>query len=211
MGAQVLDHDAKLAPVGVAGMEGTVVWRVRGRVGSTPLAGLCRRLARRLRAGAHGSTRTPGRNWSAAAGAASQHRCRGTLYIETYLEVTRGAMVIVRPIDSLDDIRWRPGSAEKRTPRRQCWPIRQTTTPLVEAAGDGYHVELTIVVDQRLQRNVFDITAQGRSPGRHSGCLPSTCRCPSRADLAVEVLLRRPSTTARTGPCRARPCPCRPR
>ena len=82
-------------------------------------------------------------------------------YVETYLEVTRGAMVIVQPVTSMDDLRWRPGSADEEDAKAALLADPPAIEPLVESSGDGFHVELTLVVDQRLQRNVFDLTSAG--------------------------------------------------
>jgi hypothetical protein len=35
-------------------------------------------------------------------------------------------------------------------------------TPVAARTTDGFHVELTLVVDQRLQRNEFDVDPDGR-------------------------------------------------
>ncbi len=82
-------------------------------------------------------------------------------YVETYLEVTRGAPVIVRPVVSLDDLRWRPGSAEEDDARAALLADPPAIAPVLATTADGFHVELTLVVDQRLQRNEFDLTRAG--------------------------------------------------
>jgi hypothetical protein len=160
LASQVLDGQAQLAPVSVPGIEATVVWRVRGESGPHPWQvyvgvwpdGTVRVLTADQDA------------WSdlvAATGARLTDVTQARSHVETFLEVTRGAMVIVRAITSLDDLRWRPGSDEEEDARAALLADPPTIAPLLAPTAEGFHVELTLVVDQRLQRNEFDLTRTG--------------------------------------------------
>lgn len=48
--------------------------------------------------------------------------------------------------------------------RRSLDPLRTLPRPLPVAEGveSGFHIELTLVVEQRIQRNMFDVTRDGR-------------------------------------------------
>jgi hypothetical protein len=157
---QVLDGQAQLAPVTVPGIEATVVWRIRGESGPHPwqvYVGVWPDGSVRVLTADQGA-------WGglvAATGARLVDEAHARSYVETFLEVTRGALVIVRPVNSLDDLRWRPGSAEEDDAKAALLADPPTITPVLAPTSDGFHVELTLVVDQRLQRNVFDLTRTG--------------------------------------------------
>ncbi|MCY7419518.1 MAG: hypothetical protein LH650_13720 [Chloroflexi bacterium] len=157
---QVLDGGAEVEPVAVAGITETVVWRVRGESGPHPW---------QVYVGAwpDGSVRVLTGDqdaWTDLVGSAGAHLTSATAagkFVETYLEVTRGAMVIVRPVTSLDDLAWRPGSAEEESAKAALLAAPPSISPVLESSDDGFHVELTLVVDQRLQRNDFNLTSAG--------------------------------------------------
>ncbi|HEV8545855.1 MAG TPA: hypothetical protein VGQ64_06155 [Candidatus Limnocylindrales bacterium] len=157
---QVLDGEARLAPVALPGIESTVVWRVRGESGTHPwqvYVGVWPDGSIRVVTADQGA-------WEdlvAATGAHLEDEAQALSYVETFLEVTRGAMVIVRPVRSLDDLRWRPGSAEEDDAKAALLADPPAVAPLVDRTADGFHVELTLVVDQSLQRNLFDLTQAG--------------------------------------------------
>lgn len=160
LGRQVLDGQAQLAPVAVAGIEGTVVWRVRDESGPHPS---------QVYVGAwpDGTMRVLTADQDAwadlvsATGALLTSAAQARSHVETYLEVTRGAMVIVLPVISLDELRWRPGSPDEEAAKAALLADPPSTAPVVDSTADGFHVELMLVVDQRLQRNVFDLTSAG--------------------------------------------------
>ena len=160
LGGQVLDGQTRLAPVAVAGIGGTVVWRVRGESGPHPwqvYVGVWPNGSMRVLTADQGA-------WAdlvAAAGGHLASAVQARSYVETYLEVTRGAMVIVQPVTSLDELRWRPGSDKEEAAKAALLADPPPTAPLVDSSADGFHVELTLVVDQRLQRNLFDLTSTG--------------------------------------------------
>lgn len=160
LGDQVLDGQAKVAPVAIPGVKGRVVWRVRGESGPHPW---------QVYVGAwpDGSMRVLTADqdaWAdlvAGTGASLADEAHARSYVETFLEVTRGALVIVRPVGSLDDLRWRPGSPDEEEARAALLADPPDVAPTLARTRDGFHVELTLVVDQRLQRNVFDVTRTG--------------------------------------------------
>lgn len=157
---QVLDGQARLAPVAVPGIEATVVWRVRSESGPHPW---------QVYVGVwpDGSIRVLTADQSAwgdlvaETGARLVDEAHARSYVETFLEVTRGAMVIVRTVTSLDDLRWRPGSDEEEDARAALLADPPAIAPLLTPTTHGFHVELTLVVDQSLQRNLFDLTQTG--------------------------------------------------
>ncbi len=157
---QVLDGRAALTPVAVPGIKGIVVWRVRGESGPHPwqvYVGVWPGDSMRVLTADQDA-------WAdlvAATGASLVDEADARSYVETFLEVTRGALVIVRPVESLDDLRWRPGSAEEEKARDALLADPPAIAPLLSRTADGFHVELTLVVDQRLQRNLFDVTRTG--------------------------------------------------
>jgi hypothetical protein len=164
LGDDVLDGRAELAPMVVPGTEATVVWRVRSESGSHPWqvyvgvwpGGSVRVLTADQDAWA---------DLVAATGVRLETGTQARAYVETYLEVTRGAMVSVEPISSLDDLRWRPGSDSEEAARVALLADPPSIEPEAAATTDGFHVELTLVVDQRLQRNRFDLTNAGEVIG----------------------------------------------
>jgi hypothetical protein len=164
LGGQVLDGQAHLAPVAVPGIKGTVVWRVRGESGPHPwqvYVGAWPDGSMRVLTGDQDA-------WTdlvAATGAHLTSAAQARSIVETYLEVTRGAMVIVRPVTSLDDLRWRPGSPEEEDAKAALLADPPPTKPQADSTAGGFHVELTLVVDQRLQRNVFDLTRAAKITG----------------------------------------------
>ena len=83
-------------------------------------------------------------------------------YIRQFLEITRGTSVMVREITEPTDIRWRPGSVAEEERRAAFLSDSPIGEPVAERLDTGFHVELTLVVDQRVQRNLFDVTADGR-------------------------------------------------
>jgi hypothetical protein len=77
-------------------------------------------------------------------------------YVEAFLEMTRGAMVIVQVVTDLDELRWRPGSSAEEAAKAS--PLADPRDMAPEPPG--FRVELTLVVDQ-VQRNTFQVGANG--------------------------------------------------
>ena len=161
LASMVLDGEAKLEAVSVPGLPDGSVRSVTAELGEHPM---------RVYAGVwpDGSVRVLTADqaaWASLAEAAGVHLADAPTarrYVEAYLEATRGAMVIVQPVTSLDDLRWRPGSDGEEAAKAALLADAPDLTPVAEADGSGFHVELALVVDQRLQRNSFDVSVDGR-------------------------------------------------
>jgi len=159
-GKQVLDGAAQLAQVAVPGVDGTVVWRVRGESGAHPW-----QVYVGLRPGGVGRVLTADQDaWAALmveAGCRLHGEADASAYVEVFLEVTRGALVLVRPLTSLAEIPWRPGSADEETAKAALLAKPPAVEPRSVRTAAGFKVELTLVVDQRLQRNQFELSPAG--------------------------------------------------
>jgi len=83
-------------------------------------------------------------------------------YVRQFLECTKGPAVIVREVTGPQDLQWRPGSVDEEQRRARFSAGPAITGPVADRSDGGFHVELTLVVGQRVQRNVFDVTADGR-------------------------------------------------
>jgi hypothetical protein len=101
-------------------------------------------------------------------------------YVLAFLEVTRGPSVVVRAITDAGEIRWRPGSPDEEARRESFLTGPPVEPPRVEATGDGFEVELWLVVDQRIQRNSFQV--------RHDGLLSAEHRVVAQ-DLPLPIAL----------------------
>ena len=97
----------------------------------------------------------------AATGAAIEDPSTALGYVRAFLEVTRGPMVIVREIGDAADLAWRPGSEAEEASRAGFESGPPIEPPVTEPSDGGFRVELTLVVDQRVQRNVFDVGRDG--------------------------------------------------
>lgn len=155
----VLDGTAKLMPLPIPGIEGVIAWSVRHESGPHPIWANVGRWP-------DGTIRVLTADqaaWADLVRAAGARLDEDTVldYVKAFLEITRGAMVLVRPIASLDDIPWRPGSDTEEANRAALLADPPDPEPAVQVTPSGFHVELTLVVDQRLQRNVFDVTPTG--------------------------------------------------
>jgi hypothetical protein len=160
LGDAVLNGEASLEAVDVPGVGTTIVWRVRDELTDHPWQAYVGRWpdgrVRMLTADQDA--------WAELVHAVGAHLTdaqQAREYVEAYLEVTRGAMVIVAPVASLDDLRWRPGSDAEEAAKATLLASPPDLAPVATKSGDGYHVELALVVDQRLQRNSFDVSPSG--------------------------------------------------
>ena len=61
----------------------------------------------------------------------------------------------------LDELRWRPGSSAEEAAKAALLADPPDMAPVVAPAPPGFRVELTLVVDQALQRNTFQVGANG--------------------------------------------------
>ncbi len=83
-------------------------------------------------------------------------------YVRGFLEMTRGPGVPVREVNGADELPWRPGSTDEERRRAEFLAGPPVPDPIVAATESGFYVELTLLVGQRVQRNLFDLTTDGR-------------------------------------------------
>lgn len=82
-------------------------------------------------------------------------------YVLGFLEVTRGPGVLVRVVDEVAQIRWRPGTAEEEQRRSRFLSTATVEPPRIEPTEDGSKVDVWLIVDQRIQLNTFDVSTDG--------------------------------------------------
>jgi hypothetical protein len=160
LASAVLDDEARIEAVDVPGMRESSVWSVTDELGDHPM---------RLYVGRwpDGSVRlltADQEAWADLARAVGVHlgnADEARAYVEAFLEVTRGTMVLVEPVTTLDDLRWRPGSDGEEAAKDALLADPPPLSTVAEVDGDGFHVELTLVVNQRLQRNSFEVSTNG--------------------------------------------------
>lgn len=104
---------------------------------------------------------------AAAHGAEIADRDTALGYVLGLLEATRGPSVIVRPVSDPGDIPWRPGSPDEEARRAAFASGPGVAPPRVEETPEGFHVEVWLVVDQRIQRNSFEVAADGSVASEH--------------------------------------------
>ena len=160
LGDRVGDGSAKVTPYPVPGLPAGAVWQVRYEGGDHPLqdyVGLWPNGTARILT----DDQPAFLDLASASGVKIADTAAALGYVSAFLEVTRGPQVIVRVLADAADIRWRPGTKDEEA-RRQAFlddaPIRPPTSA---AAGDGFRVELWLVVDQRIQLNTFDVGRDG--------------------------------------------------
>jgi hypothetical protein len=166
LGERVVDGTADLTPFLMPGLDDVVVWRVEHSWSHHPLAvyvGLW----------PDGAARVLTDDQAAffalvqAVGVDLTDTDTALGYVRAFLEVTRGASVIVRVVSGLSDIRWRPGSADEEAQRESFVANTPIGPPQVEATAEGFRVELCLVVDQRVQRNTFEVSRDGSIAASH--------------------------------------------
>lgn len=155
----VLEGAATVVPLPVPGVEATIAWSVRDETGPHPVWANVGRWP-------DGTVRVLTADQAAWA---DLMRAVGARidevvvldYVKAFLDITRGSMVLVRPIATLEEIPWRPGSDDEEANRAALVEDPPDLAPAVQATPSGFHVDLTLVVDQRVQRNAFDVTSDG--------------------------------------------------
>jgi hypothetical protein len=134
----VLDGTARITPVTVPGLVDGAVWQVVDDVGEHPI---------RVYVGAWPDGRV--------------RVLSGDQDAWAELEATRGTMVRVQPIGGVADIEWRPGSADEEAAKAALLADPPDLATVAQATPGGFHVERALVVDQRVQRNEFDVSHHG--------------------------------------------------
>ncbi len=156
----VLDGVASVTEAPVPGMPVGVAWRVLSNAGPHPQ----QRIVGAWPDGSVGVLTADQAAWAelvAAWGARLRDPATARAYVEAYLALTRGAMVAVRVVTDVADLPWRPGSASEEGAKARLLADAPDMAPVEEQTPDGFHVELVLVVDQRLQRNRFDVRPDG--------------------------------------------------
>lgn len=165
LGEGVRRGSAAILPISVPGVAEAVTWLVRDDSLDHPLLAYVGRWP-------DGQVRVLSDDqagWAALIAAVGAHIDSGATaigYVRQFLEMTRGPAVPVREVSGADELPWRPGSADEERRRADFLAGPPVPEPIVEpigaGEGDGYHVELTLLVGQRVQRNLFDVAPDGR-------------------------------------------------
>lgn len=71
--------------------------------------------------------------------------------------------MIVRPVSDPAEIPWRPGSRDEEERRAALLADPPIKPASAEPTGDGFHVEVWLIVDQRIQLNTFEVTGDGKT------------------------------------------------
>ncbi len=160
LGDWVRDGTAEVTAYPVPGLPPEAVWRVR-------MASLDHPMQAYVGVWPDGSARVLNddqdgfQDLATASGAEISDAGTALGYVNAFLEVTRGPMVIVQPIGSVADIAWRPGSDAEEAGRAAFLQDAAVRPPSVEPSGDGFRVEVWLVVDQRIQLNAFTVARDG--------------------------------------------------
>jgi hypothetical protein len=160
LGDAVQDGTAELTPFPVPGLAAQAVWRLRDATADHPLQvylgrwpdGVVRVLT---------DDQPAFFDLARAVGAQLTDPQTAIGYVRAFLEATRGATVIVRVVSDLADLRWRPGAPDEEARRQAFLADAPITPPRAEPTPNGFHVELCLVVDQRVQRNTFEVARDG--------------------------------------------------
>lgn len=163
LGDGVLAGSATIVPMAVPGVAGTVVWSVRDDTLDHPLRACVGRWP-------DGRVRVLSDDQAAwadlmvAVGARIDTGGTALGYVRRFLDATRGPGVLIREINGADELPWRPGSADEERRKAEFLAGPPVPEPTLALSDDGgaYHVELTLLVGQRVQRNLFDVTPDGR-------------------------------------------------
>lgn len=160
LAARVLDGAANAVPVATPGLGDDVVWRVVDDLADHPLQAYV---------GRHddGSivllTDDPAA-WDDLVGDVGVHfddADEALDYVRVFLEATRAPMVFVQEVATPGDVPWRPGTPDEEARRDQLLAAGVVRPPRAEQTPDGFDVTLTLVVDQRVQRNHFTVAPDG--------------------------------------------------
>lgn len=160
LGPQVRSGEVPVEPVPVPGAPPGVVWEIRDDMLDHPLLGYVGRWP-------DGAVRLLSDDQAAwtdlmqAVGVRLDDPQAALDYVRRFLEVTRGQAVIVYEVTEAADLPWRPGSPAEEERRQALLAGQPLPPPVTERTARGFHIELTLVVDQRIQRNVFDVTPSG--------------------------------------------------
>ena len=160
LGPDVQSGSASVEPVTVPGAPPGVMWAVDGKMLDHPLRAYVGRWP-------DGAVRLLSNDQSAWADLIHASDLRlddpetALGYVRQFLEATRDPSVIVYEATDAADLPWRPGSPAEDERRQALLAGPALPAPVAERTTTGFHVELALVVDQRIQRNIFDVTQGG--------------------------------------------------
>jgi hypothetical protein len=166
LGPRMADRPPDIRPYAVPGLGGRTVWRVRLEDLDHPVQvyvglwpdGRARMLS---------DDQPAFLDLAEAHGAEIADADTALGYVLGFLEATRAPSVIVRPVSEPGDIPWRPGSPDEEARRAAFASGPGVAPPRVEETPEGFDVELWLVVDQRIQRNSFRVSADGSVAAEH--------------------------------------------
>jgi hypothetical protein len=166
LGPAVLAGEAALERVAIPGVGEDVAWLVRADDADHPMQSY-------VGVWPDGAVRVLSEDQPAffdlvaATGADIRDASMALDYVRAFLEVTRGPMEILREVQDAGDVRWRPGSSGEEANRARF----EAGPPIEPAAAEpseyGFHVAVTLVVDQRIQRNEFEVGRDGSIRASH--------------------------------------------
>ena len=160
LGPDVRSGRASVEPVTVPGAPTGVLWAVDGNLVDHPLRAYVGRWP-------DGTVRLLSNDQAAwaelmdASGLRLDDPETALGYVRQFLEATRDPSVIVYEAAAAADLPWRPGSPAEEERRQALLAGPALPAPVAERTTNGFHVKLTLVVDQRIQRNLFDVTPGG--------------------------------------------------
>lgn len=160
LGPQVQSGEASVEPIPVPGAPPGMIWAIRDALLDHPLQAYVGRWPDgtiRLLSDDQGA-------WTdlmEAVGVRLDDPETALGYVRRFLEVTRGPSVIVYEVTEAAGLPWRPGSPAEEERRQALLAGQPLPPPVAEGTTTGFHIELTLVVDQRIQRNLFEVTPSG--------------------------------------------------
>ena len=160
LASRFIDGEAIAHPLDIPGIADTVAWSVRDETGPHPIWANVGRLGDGRVLVLSGDQAA----WAELARDAGAHlpdAATALAYVKAFLGTTRGTMVVVRPVADIADLPWRPGSPEEEARKAALLADPPDLAERADTTPEGFHVELGLVVDDRLQRNRFDVTADG--------------------------------------------------
>lgn len=164
LGEGVRRGSATIRPIPVPGVAGTVTWLVRDDGLDHPLQAYVG-LWPDGRVQVLSDDQAAWAELIAGVGARIDTAATALGYVRAFLEITRASSVLVREISGTEDLPWRPGTADEERRRVDFLAGPPVPEPIVETVGAGsdadFHVELTLLVGQRVQRNLFEVTPAG--------------------------------------------------
>jgi hypothetical protein len=160
LAARLREGAADLRPVAVPGLPDGAIWLVIDEFADHPLAVHVGRWSDGSLGPLSGDEAAFG-ELVADIGASIDDEETAVGFIRALLAIGRDPMVHVRELGGPADVPWRPGSDAEERRREAFERDRSIEATHVERTATGYRVAMTLVVDQRIQRNRFDVAPDG--------------------------------------------------